>query len=98
MGTIYNATCPCGFEQFKLLQGRGLDSSASSLEIFQCEKCHTLVNSEADPSQDSLFEPVTCPDCKGTLHRMGGDADQQSWYCPECHEQTLVLTIIGLWD
>ncbi|MDH5179101.1 MAG: hypothetical protein OEZ39_02485 [Gammaproteobacteria bacterium] len=98
MGTIYKASCPCGFEQFKLLQGRGLDRNAGSLEIFQCEGCHALINGEVDQSVDSLFEPIPCPDCKGTLHRMGGDADQHAWYCPECHEETLTLTIIGLWN
>lgn len=99
MGTIYKATCPCGFEQFKLLQGHGMGGGqTSSFEIFQCDECHTLANYELNHEVDSLFEPVPCPDCKGSLMRLGGQPDQQTHFCPECHELTLVMAIIRLWD
>ena len=97
MGTLYTATCPCGFQHFKLLQGRGMDDASTNFEIFQCKQCHNLVNKELQ-SIDSLFNPITCPDCKGQLQHISADPGQQQLHCPECQEQTLELTIIGLWD
>ena len=97
MGTIYKATCTCGFELFKLLQGHGMTGQQHNFEILQCDQCHTLVNVELDQSVDSLFEPMPCHHCKGHMVRLGSLPDQHEHYCPECHEMILEMSVIRLW-
>lgn len=98
MGTVYKATCPCGFEQFKLLQGHGMDAINYNFEIFQCDDCDALFNYELEQPVDSLFKPLRCPECKGHLSWLGGQPDKQEHLCPECHQNELVMTVIQLWD
>lgn len=98
MGIIYEANCPCGFKQIDLLQGYGISRRDISYELYQCEGCHLLVNYELNQQADSLFKPVRCPECKASLIHLTGEAEQHQHPCPECKQDTLVLTIVKLWD
>jgi len=98
MGTLYQADCPCGFKQIDLLQGYGINQRDISYELYQCENCHMLVNYELSQQIDSLFKPVRCPECKEALIHLSGEADQHPHPCPECKQNTLILSVVGLWD
>ena len=98
MGTIYKATCSCGFEHFKLLQGHGINGVNNNFEIFQCDGCHTFFNYELSHTVDSLFAPLPCPDCKARLVRLDSDPEQHEYTCPECHEPMLAMSVIQYWD
>lgn len=98
MGTLYQATCPCGFKQIDLLQGYGINQRDISYELYQCEDCHMLVNYELNQQVDSLFKPVHCPECKASLIRLTSEAKPHPYPCPECKEQSLTLSVVNLWD
>lgn len=98
MGSLYTAACPCGFEQYDLLQGYGVNTRGVGYEIYQCEECHTLVNYELIQAADSLFKPLRCPQCRTTLRRLDSSQLEQPQPCPECRQGSLRLSLVGLWD
>ena len=98
MGTIYQASCPCGFRQIDLLQGYGIKQREIHYQLYQCEKCHCLTSLEMAQETDSLFKPVRCPECHASMLRLSDRPEEQPLPCPECHATSLQLTISKLWD
>lgn len=74
-----------------------MDGLKHNFEIFQCDTCHSLLNIELSRSIDSLFEPMSCPDCKSHMTKLGSQPDAQEHYCPECHEPIMAMSIIRYW-
>jgi uncharacterized CHY-type Zn-finger protein len=98
MGTIYQATCPCGFKQIDLLQGYGINQGDTHYQLYQCEQCHALASIELIQQTDSLFKPIRCTECKSTMERLPNEPEEQAYSCPECKQASLQLQITRLWD
>ena len=98
MGTIYQATCPCGFRQIDLIQGYGINQRETHYEIYQCEHCHRLTSLELQQQTDSLFKPIRCPDCQSAMLRLPDQPETHPLHCPECQQTSLSLVISKLWD
>ena len=98
MGTIYQASCPCGFKQIDLIQGYGVNQRDVHYELYQCEHCHALASLELQQQTDSLFKPIRCPECKSSMLHLPDKPETVSFQCPECKEPSLSFEITRLWD
>ena len=97
MGTIYQAKCPCGYEQIDLLDGCGMSTLDLEYIIHACPHCHAVYSRRYGEDRES-YTSIGCKQCGKNVENLVGDLDGKPLICPLCGEEKLRLSITGQWD
>ena len=97
MGTVYQATCPCGFEQTELMQGCGYSGPDVHYDIIGCPHCHILYSQRGGEDRNH-YEPAHYKKCQREAIRYMGQLEDKKHSCPNCGKNVLAFYQTGLWD
>jgi len=105
-GSIYLASCGCGYKSEKLFVGRGRAVKEDNRPVL-CRRCQQV------RTADMLQKPVKCNACGSTkvasyeddsrLYKKTGDREeiflgQDHFLCPRCRKFNLRFNLTGKWD
>ena len=100
MGTMYIATCPCGYKSGELLEGCGMAGVDSCHDLARCDNCHTIFSIRSSSVRHR------CPRCSRKVQIISIDEEMinnahsspLTFHCPQCGNFTMKLHEVGLWD
>lgn len=90
MGTLYNATCRCGYQKPFMQIGSGW--ARVEYQLLQCTQCHYLTVS------NTVTQAKRCSTCRSRKVEVINPHSQPVLTCPLCGRPDLCLEDGGLWD
>lgn len=90
MGSIYRATCPCGYDAGGVHVGVGFSAVLHSAAI--CRTCERVFSIRVDRVR------LRCPRCRRKPEVIDVEESSASARCPKCGQETLRFEFEGLWD
>ena len=102
MGTMIQATCACGYASDVLLEGCGMAGPQTCSDLARCDHCREVVTVYTGSVRRR------CRKCRRKVVVMSSaertaDTFEKTWpaadlECPRCHQLTMRLEMVGLWD